>query len=127
MSTSFNPNGRLITVQARVWGPSGDLVVELALDTGAYSTMIHPAILTNIGYDPTAAPEQVQITTGSGVEVIPRLRADRLEALGQVKQHVPVLCHALPPTATIDGLLGLDFLRGQCLTLDFRAGQITLA
>ena len=59
--------------------------------------------------------------------MIPRLRVDRLEALGQAKQNLPVLCHALPPTPPIDGLPGLDFLRGQCLTIDFRAGQITLA
>jgi hypothetical protein len=127
VSTPFNPNGRLILVEARVWGPSGDLLVNLALDTGAHGTLIDPAILTNIGYDPAMAPEQVQITTGSGVEVIPRLRVDHLEALGQTKQQLPILCHTLPPSATVDGLLGLDFLRGQCLTLDFRAGLITLA
>jgi hypothetical protein len=27
----------------------------------------------------------------------------------------------------VDGVLGLDFLRGHVLTIDFRSGQITLA
>jgi hypothetical protein len=62
-----------------------------------------------------------------GVEFVPRLTIDRLEALGQQRQSIPVLCHTLPPTAPVDGLLGLDFIRGQCLTIDFRAGQITLS
>jgi hypothetical protein len=33
----------------------------------------------------------------------------------------------LPPGAGVDGLLGLDFLRGQSLTIDFRSGEITLS
>ncbi len=37
-----------------------------------------------------------------------------------------VLCHTLPPSATVDGLLGLDFFRGHQLTVDFQTGQITL-
>jgi hypothetical protein len=36
----------------------------------------------------------------------------------------PVLGHTLPPSAGVDGLLGLDFLRGQSLTLDFRSGHL---
>jgi hypothetical protein len=37
------------------------------------------------------------------------------------------IAHTLPPTAPVDGLLGLDFVRSQQLTIDFRAGQIELA
>ena len=33
----------------------------------------------------------------------------------------------IPADAGVDGLLGLDFLRGHVLTLDFRGGIITLA
>jgi hypothetical protein len=38
-----------------------------------------------------------------------------------------VLSHTLPPSATIDGLLGLDFLRGKKLTIDFRQADVSLA
>ena len=37
-----------------------------------------------------------------------------------------MLGHTLPPSAGIDRLLGLDFLRGQQLGIDFREGVITL-
>jgi hypothetical protein len=44
--------------------------------------------------------------------------------LGQIRILFPVVAHTLPPTTSVDGLLGLDFFRGLELTLDFRAGQI---
>ena len=126
MSTSFDSNQGLIIVSARIEGQTGHTYARLALDTGATSTVVRTAKLVYIGYDPAVAPERVQVTTGSGVEFVPRLAVDRIEALGKVRTHFPLICHTLPPTALVDGVLGLDFLRGQRLTLDFRKGRITL-
>jgi len=39
----------------------------------------------------------------------------------------PVLGHTSPPSAGVDGLIGLDFFRDRNLLIDFRAGQITVA
>lgn len=52
MSYSFNPERGLVVVHAEVFGPSGSIVLRLALDTGATGTMINVAPLTAIGYDP---------------------------------------------------------------------------
>jgi len=71
-------------------------------------------------------PERIQVTTGSGVEFVPRVSLDKIVALGQERTTFPVLGHTLPPSAGIDGVLGLDFVRGQTLTVDFRTGTITL-
>ena len=79
-----------------------------------------------LGYDPSVGPTRKQITTGSGVEFAPEISIDRIEALGMERLRFPVLCHTLPPSAGVDGLLGLDFLRGQRVVLDFRAGTITV-
>jgi hypothetical protein len=38
-----------------------------------------------------------------------------------------VLAHTLPVSASVHGLLGLDFLRDGVLTIDFVAGQVSLA
>lgn len=84
-------------------------------------------MLVAIGYDPALAPDRIQITTGSGVEFAPRVTLDKMTALGQERTDFPVLGHTLPPSAGIDGLLGLDFFRGQIVTLDFRTGQVILA
>lgn len=50
----------------------------------------------------------------------------RLTALGRHQFGIPVLAYTLPAGASVSGLLGLDFVRGHVLTIDFRAGQITL-
>ncbi|MBI2917359.1 MAG: retroviral-like aspartic protease family protein [Chloroflexi bacterium] len=100
--------------------------MRLALDTGATATMINVAPLTAIGYDPSLAPDRVQVTTGSGVEYAPLLRVTRIKSIGQERLDFPVLAHTLPPSASIDGLLGLDFLRRQMLQIDFRQGTIIL-
>jgi predicted aspartyl protease len=127
MNDSFNPERGLVVVQAEVFGPAGSIVLRLALDTGATATMLNVALLTAIGYDPSLTPERIQVTTGSGVEFAPCLSVDRIDALGQQRDWFRVLAHTLPPSASVDGLLGLDFLRGHRLTVDFRIGAIALA
>jgi len=127
MPFPFDPGQALIIVRAEVVGPGASAVLRLALDTGATWTLINAAILVSIGYAPALVPERLQVTTGSGVEFVPRLNLRKISALGQHRADFPVLCHTLPPTAAVDGLLGLDFLRGQILTIDFQKGSITLA
>jgi len=100
-------------------------VLRLALNTGATATLVNAGMLVSIGYDPAIVAERFQVTTGSGVEFVPRITLKKITALGQEKADFPVLCHTLPPSAGVDGLLGLDFIRGQRLTVDFRSGQIT--
>lgn len=67
------------------------------------------------------------MTTGSGVAYAPRIPVDKVITLGEERTNFPVLCHTLPPSAGIDGLLGLDFFRGRTLLVDFKAGQVTVS
>ena len=127
MSSPFDPQQGLIIVPAELWGPNGSAVLRLALDTGATGTVGNTGMLVALGYDPALVPDRVQITTGSGVEFVPRILLDRIMALGQESAGFPVLGHTLPPSTGIDGLLGLDFFRGLSLTIDFRTGQVVLA
>jgi len=127
MSFPFDRSQGLIIVHAALWGHAGSAVLRLALDTGATATIVNAAMLVAVGYDPAPAPDRVQVTTGSGVEYAPRVKVDKFVALGQERVDFQVLGHTLPPSAGVDGLLGLDFLRGQMLTLDFRNGEMMLA
>ena len=127
MSFPFDPQQGLIIVPAELWGPSGSAILRLALDTGATGTLVNTGMLVALGYDPALIPDRVQITTGSGIEFVPRILLDRIMVLGEEAVEFPVLGHTLPPSAGIDGLLGLDFFRGRSLTIDFRAGQVALA
>ena len=126
MSEPFNSHSGLIVVRTELFGPSQSVNLRLALDTGASGTLINVGVLVALGYDPALASTRVQVTTGSGVEYVPRFDVIRIAALGQERTAFPVLAHTLPPSASIDGLLGLDFLRGGVLEIDFRQGRITL-
>lgn len=99
-------------------------MARFALDTGATESVVNWDLMVLIGYDPAAVSERVQMTTGSGVEFAPEATVEKIEALGQEHRNFPMLCHTLPPSATVDGLLGLDFFRGHRLVVDFRAGLV---
>lgn len=126
MTYSFNTRHGLILVLAELFGLSGNIVLRLALDTGATGTTNNAGLLMVVGYDPSSAPERVEMTTGSGVEYASRLAVSRISALGQERTNFPIIVHTLPPSAGVDGLLGLDFFRGQELNLNFRTGVVVL-
>jgi predicted aspartyl protease len=126
LTFSFNPQRGLIVVRAELTGPSGSGVLQLALDTGATTTLVNVAMLVAIGYNPALSADRVRVTTGSGVEFAPRVELQRLTVLGQERYGLHMLGHTLPPSSGVDGLLGLDFFRGLRLTVDFRAGQLRL-
>ena len=102
------------------------MMARFALDTGATRSLVSWNLVVTLGYEPAIAPNQVEITTASGVEFVPRISLDRIEALEPERSDFPTLCHSLPANAGVDGLLGLDFLRGQRLVVDFRAGLVDL-
>jgi len=126
MSFPFDPQAGLIVVPVRLWGPDGDTIARLALDTGATGSLVNWDIAVLLGYDPAATRERSRVTTVSGVEFAPRIVVQRVEALGREQTDFPIVCHTLPPSAAVDGVLGLDFFRGACLILDFRKGLVTL-
>ena len=111
---------------AQLHGPSSSISLRLALDTGASTTLVGIAPLVTAGYDPAVIGDRVQVTTPAGVECLPRLTIERLSSLGCDRADLAVLGHTLPPGAGVDGPLGLNFLRGQRLNIDFREGAITL-
>ena len=126
MSIPFNPAGNSIPVSVRLFGPDSDARVRLALDTGATYTMISRETAAELGYDLTAVDGALPLITASGTETAAVINLERIEALEQERRNFPVACHNLPEGTPFDGLLGLDFFRGQKLTIDFRSGLVTL-
>ncbi len=126
MSTRFWPNRGLVLVRAEVYGPLGHVEARLALDTGAVTTMIRTELLDRVGYDLSQPANQTRIVTASGMETVPRLTLSQITALGQTRTNMFIISYTLPAAAHVDGLLGLDYLRGQTLTIDFRQGLLTL-
>jgi predicted aspartyl protease len=126
MSFPFLATRGPLIVEASISGPLGQADLRLILDTGATTSLIRSTLLVAIGYDPDASTDRVNVAMGNGIEVVPRIVLNRLSSLGRHQLAWPVLAHSLPPAAGIDGLLGLDFLRGAVLTIDFRNSQIEL-
>ncbi|MBN2542816.1 retropepsin-like domain-containing protein [bacterium] len=126
MKVNFDPKQGLIPIQTRLFGSHTDTIVRLALDTGATGTMINWDVAVLLSYDPASVKERVQVTTGSGVEFAPRILIRKVEALGLTSVNFPVLCHTLPPSATVDVVLGLDFFRGKLLIIDLNEGFVNV-
>jgi hypothetical protein len=57
---------------------------------------------------------------------VPTVAVTRLLALGHTRTDFEIAALAPPPALTVDGLLGLDFLRGHVLTLDLARGRVGL-
>jgi hypothetical protein len=108
-------------------GPIGTIALRLALDTGTTDTVIDVGYLIAVGYDAASTPRQVPMVSGTNTIHVPLITVASLQALRRERMLFPVLGHSLPSATGVDGVLGLDFLRGEILTLDFRNGQITLA
>jgi predicted aspartyl protease len=126
MRVSFDGQRGLVVVRAEVTGPTGVAVLQLALDTGATRTTVNSSLLVTVGYDPGATLDRIEVTTGSGVEFAALVTISQIVALGRKLTDFPVLAHTLPPSAGVDGVLGLDFLRGQVICIDFQKGVLTL-
>src|SRR5438876_589289 len=112
MSVPFNAQQGPIRVEAILEGPTATVKLSLILDTGSTRTLIHTPHLVGAGHDPSQAVLHEQIVTASQVSTCPVVFAKRLLALGQQRTGFSVLAHTLPAAAGVDGVLGLDFLRG---------------
>lgn len=125
-SFNFRASSGPILVNASASGPNESMDLRLILDTGATTSLIDRDVLIYLGFDPDEAAHRVEVTTGSAVESWPLVTLNRLTALGTHRLGFPVIAHSLPRVGSgIVGLLGLDFLRGHRLEIDFIAGVLT--
>ena len=124
---AFDSRQGPIIVTAEVTGPNGTASLSLGLDTAATMSLIKEAALLYLGFDLNQPHRRTRMATGSAVGTASVFILTRFGALGQNRFPFPVIGHTPPAGYGIDGLLGLDFLRDQVLTVDFRLGQITLA
>jgi len=98
----------------------------MALDTGASYLMVPWNVVEVLGYGPAKVRKKISITTASGTEITPLLILDRVKVLGKAVSKVAAICHDLPPQSSVDGLLGLSFLRWFDIDLHFRRRRLEL-
>lgn len=126
MTVSFDPGGRAVLVEAWVTGPTDTVRTRLVLDTGATHTLIRATLLELVGLRPAADARRRRLRSATGSGSAPTVVTRQLLALGVATAEFPVAAYDPPPAVTVDGLLGLDFLRGRVLTLDFARGRVGL-
>jgi predicted aspartyl protease len=100
---------------------------RLALDTAATHTTIDSNILFLAGYELKNSIDEVEVETANGIIVNEIYEVHKIESMGIEKRNFKVqvydfLAHGI--TSEYDGVIGLDFLRGSSLTLDFKNNKI---
>lgn len=110
LETTFAPNGELITVEAIVAGPRGEVPARLVLDTGSSATSLVPDLLDEIGYSARDGHAITSVYSALGREHGYILRIAQFTALGFTFHDFPVHVFELAARYQIDGLVGLNFL-----------------
>ncbi len=122
----FDPDAIGILLDVKLSGPKETKKIKMLLDTGASLCIIPFEIANILGYKPYITTESVNITTASGVESMPTITLESISVLGLKAENVITVCHDLPETSRVDGLLGLSYLKNFKLTLDFKNGILEL-
>lgn len=124
MTEWFDPRSGPVVVPATITGPSGTIVVRLILDTGATSSFVSPKELRLIGLAEETSAQLIPVATGNGNILVPEQMLTRITCLGRTRIGMRVAAHRVVNDFNASGLLGLDFLRGGRLLIDFDAGSI---
>ena len=121
----FDPRQSLVFVSGQVFGPQGELDLVFAIDTGATYSLVSRRALLRLGYNPFLTMPARFFNTDD-VRTADLLRIQQIRLLDHTWEKTEVVMHDLPAASGVDGLIGLDLLRGKRLTLDFRLGELTL-
>jgi predicted aspartyl protease len=127
MSVPFSPGAPTLIVPVTVIGPGEGYTFRCALDTGSTRTVLPTRAMRRLGFDLTRPVGRARLRAATGVAVAPLVRVPAITAVDRVRPDFTVAVHELPLGVEADGLLGLDFLRGLVLTIDFARGRIALA
>ena len=95
------------------------------LDTGATYTSISQDLAQELGYDLSKAPH-ITITTANGQVSIPKITLKELTMHGYKLHNVEATVISLPKNVPFQGLLGLNFIRRQRVTIDIDSKNVVL-
>lgn len=101
----------------------------LAVDTGASHSVVDLTALLLMGFTMRDVIRIVQLETGKGMVDAYIFKLPNLKALGKTVYEMEICAYDFIGNAVFadfDGVLGLDFLKGSTLTIDFRNSTISL-
>lgn len=127
MHYPFDKKFGLVVVEICLELSGHRVVTKAAIDTGSTFTVIHSDIIHFLGTTPEALRGSVHVATAKGMQDIPRVRLDRISSMGKTVRGFEVLCHDLPPTARVQGLLGVNFLQRFQVVINYKRGFVKLS
>jgi predicted aspartyl protease len=101
-------------------------VVRLLIDTGARRTVLPLRLLKKFGLNVEPPARTIRVTAAGGVLHVPICPVPWFNCLGTRLENFDVLALDLPPSADIDGLLGIDFLTQVQAIIDIEKAEIRL-
>lgn len=121
----FDPQAFLIPIEVVISGKEKQTGSLLALDTGSTYTLIpsETARYLNLTIDPGRT---ILVTTVTRRENCPLVVAPKISFLNVEVENVACLVRDLPDKGSVEGLLGLSFLRGLELKINFRRGILEM-
>lgn len=124
--TTFNTQERYIRIYIYVTGKDGKKDHFRALvDTGAPRTEFSDTALVHTGLMP-ATKQGVALKPGLQTQKYADIILPEVEICGQTIRNLPVYVSRFEESWALDALVGLDFFRRFRVTIDYKAGQITL-
>lgn len=120
----FDPTANNLVVEVHFEGKFAQNAY-FVLDTGSSFTIIPWRLAQELGLK-IDSQKTTQIITASSIETTPQATIPKMSVMGKTAKNVACLVHDLPPQTTVDGLLGLSFLKNFKLTIDFQRGILSL-
>ena len=121
----FDPNEPLLIFGCMVEYHSRAFL-DLALDTGASSTVISEKIAQEIGYDLSRVSKQTTFSDASQTHLVSEVTLKSLSLATARVENIKVLCYTMREEHGIDGVIGLNFIRQFKIVMDFETGILTL-
>lgn len=115
-----------ITLRIRLEGPKRRREIDAILDTGAVYTSISWDIAKDIGYDPGISERRKRIITANGVIEVPLIKIDSISIRELEARNVDTICHNIPEISTVNGLIGLSFLKSFNIQMNFKDGKMRI-
>jgi len=120
----FDPTAPSIIVPVTLTNHSKVATISMVLDTGASYVVIRPSLAQALNLDLDSTT--LDISTASGSASAASTTIPQITVLDCTCLRVPTIITHLPEDTGADGLLGLSFLNGYHLNINFTHHYLTL-
>ena len=123
---TFDPNASLLIFPCQA-EYRRRILLDLALDTGASTTIISTKAAKEIGYELSQITALASFGDASQTHLVPKVTLKSLSLADARVENIEALCYTIPEEHGIDGVIGLNFLCQFNIGLDFKRGILTLS